>query len=504
MDGLPRDATLKPGNMSPYAVQVSVDDSHLLAHVSERFLSFALDTSQVVGGKWWNPSASQVELGSGTLEAPLFDFNRSRLDLLASALAPAYLRLGGSEADKVYYNLEAGGDSRPLIPPGYHSALKRSQWDAACEFARRNGLGLVFTLNVGPASRKSDGSWDAGNAESLLTYTAQQGHQVDVWELGNEVNVFFSVHGWRSQVSPRRYAADLKSARQLLDRLATGACLASQGSAFWPVLGELPLHWVGFTRRTLKLVGSLVDQVGWHYYPQQSRRGPAATRRASPTRLLNPRYLDEVGHWADEMVRWRDQYAPGKPLWMGETGSAQFGGEPGVSDCYISGLWWLDQLGMLARTGHQVVIRQTLCGMDYGMLDDDLAPRPDYWNSLLWKLLMGQQVFAVQLRGECRKMLRAYAHSTPGASTTSVTVLVLNLDCQRSARVSFPQYNGRRFGLYYISTPDVLGSQVLLNGERLQIADAALPTLQPAWQEIVETPRIILNPLSYAFIRFAD
>lgn len=499
MDKLQRDIHLKMGELSAFNVRLSLNLKDPVARVSERFLSFALDTSQVVAGKWWNPDAKRVEYGSGTLCTALFNFDLPGLDMLVEALSPAYLRIGGSEADKVFYDMDCEG--RSVIPTGYHSVLTREQWSAACEFTRRNHLGLIFTLNAGPANRGGKGEWQTDNIESLMTYTIQHGYHVDTWELGNEVNVFFSVHGWRNRVSSHQYAADLKLARQLVDRLMPGSSLATQGSAFWPILGELPLHPFGFLPNTLRLVGNLVDQVVWHYYPQQSRRGPFATRRASPTCLLDPRYLNEVDRWAMEMLNWRDQYAPGKPLWMGETGNAQFGGEPGVSDSYIGGLWWLDQLGMLARSGHQVVVRQTLTGMNYGMLDDDLNPRPDYWNSILWKRLMGQDVYAAEVSGDQKELLRAYAHTTPGRSKPSVTVFVINLDRQRIARVSIPQFSERHYGVYSISAPDVLGGQVFLNGTILQKV-SGLPELRADWREPVAIPIIELAPLSYAFVVF--
>jgi heparanase 1 len=485
---------------SAYPVCLTVDASRPLASVSERYLSFALDTSQLVGGRWWNPAAQQVEAGSGSLPAPVFDFDRPRLDLLVQALAPAYLRLGGSEADKVYYALDAPADAPPAPPPGYESVLTRQQWDSAHAFTRRNGLGLMFTLNAGPAARRRDGAWDPANADTLLAYASRHAQDVEVWQLGNEVNVFFSVHSWRVRISPRQYAADLHTARQLVNRHSPGAQLASQGSAFWPVLGELPFQPLGFMPRSLKLAGSLVDQVVWHYYPQQSRRGPAAVRRATPTRLLNHRYLDEAGRWAEQVLRWRDRYAPGKPVWLGETGNAQFGGEPGVSDRYIAGLWWLDQLGLLARKDHQVVIRQTLCGSDYGLLDDDLTPRPDYWNSLLWKRLMGRQVYPVQVQGENSARLRAYAHSALSGEPGSLAILLINLDQQRPAQVALPQFAGRSASLYRLTTSDVLGKQVWLNGQLLQ-AGATPPDLPAAELDFpAAQPQITLDVLSYAFI----
>ena len=37
---------------------------------------------------------------------------------------------------------------------------------------------------------------------------------------------------------------------------------------------------------------------------------------------------------------------------------------------------WLDKLGLSARLGHEVVIRQTFVGGSYALLDDDLDPNP--------------------------------------------------------------------------------------------------------------------------------
>jgi heparanase 1 len=489
---------------APYAVRVTLDLEQPLAELSERYLSFSVDTSQVVGGKWWNPQADRVEWSSGTVQAPVFDFDRPKLNLLTEALAPAYLRIGGSEADKVFYDLEAGPGAGPAIPEGYESVFTRGQWDAVHAFASRNDLELVCTLNAGPAARDRTSRWQDDNAAELMAYSARQGYPVAVWELGNEVNVFFSVHGLAAQVSVEQYAQDLEAVRQLVDRYTPGARLAGQGSAYWPVLGE-PLGLLfGFLPGYLKHAGDFVDLITWHYYPQQSRRGPLASRRACPSRLLNPKNLDEAAHWAHKIDRWRDEYAPGTPVWLGETGNAQYGGEPGLSDVYLGGLWWLDQLGLLARQGHRVMIRQSLTGMDYGLLDEDtLEPRPDYWNSLLWKRLMGTRVYAVQAAGDGADQLRVYAQATASTDAASVTVLAINLDPQRDAVLSFPRFEGRAHEQYAVTTPDVLGRTLLLNGIELGLVDdRALPEIRAHRHEGADLPMVTVHPLSYTFVVF--
>ena len=495
-------ASSAPGTDAPYTAQASVDLSNAVYHLPAEYLSFSIDASQLVGGKWWDPKASQVESGSGTVRAPRFDFNRPKLDLLTHALAPAYLRIGGSESDKIYYDLASNGPAS-APPAGYQSVLTRAEWDAANAFAGRNQLKLVFTLNAGPGSRQAGKAWDGSNSAALLKYSAGQGYPVDSWELGNEMNLFWFVHGLDQQVSTAQYSQDLGRARELVQKYTPGAHLGGEGSAFWPVIGEPLSLFFGFMPGYLSQSAALVDQVSWHYYPQQSRRGPVATRRASPARMLNPDALDEAAYWAEQMRAWRDQYAPGKPIWLGETGNAQFGGEPGLSDAYLGGLWWLDELGLVARSGTQVVVRQTLSGSNYGMIDDSsLEPRPDYWNSLLWKRLMGADVYSALAEGDNSENLRVYAQSTPGRAG-AVTLLVINIDPARSARVQFPGFGNHPAQVYTLSSPDLFGQELRLNGQLLALEDESrLPDLQGKAIPAAAVPYLTLNPLSYAFIVF--
>ncbi len=483
-----------------YSVTLRVD-SNTLATLPDEYLSFAVDSSQLVGGKWWNPDASGKEVGSGTVNTPPMDFNRPQLDKLVSALAPAYLRIGGSEADKIYYDMSQDVPSN--IPAGYHSALGRSQWDAAVQFAVRNKLKLVFTLNAGPAVRSSGGAWEPGNAKALLDYSAAKKYPVTGWELGNEVNIFWFVHGLNQQVKPAQYAQDMKTARDLVKQYYPTSTFSGQGSAYWPILGEPLNYFFSFMPEYLAKAGSLTDIVSWHYYPQQSRRGPIATRRATPGRLLDPNNLNEAAYWATQVNDLRGQYARGAQLWLGETGNAQFGGEPGVSDAYIGGLWWLDELGLLAKYHTQVVVRQSLTGMNYGLIDDaTLTPRPDYWNSYLWKKLMGNTVYKTGVFGANNDKLRAYAQSIPGEKSGK-TVLLINLDPKNSAQITLPDFANQSFEIFALSTPDLFGQMLFLNGKPLALdSQGSVPELFGSPVLGNGVPQITINPLSYMFVVF--
>src|SRR5215831_1271089 len=116
----------------PARVRVDVDLARSVAEIDERFLSVAVDTAQVVGGDFWAPPGT----GAGLLETRAvdrYDFTRPRLRLLAGALAPAYLRIGGTDADRTVYDLGQGAPAR--VPAGARWVLTRGRWDEINEFA---------------------------------------------------------------------------------------------------------------------------------------------------------------------------------------------------------------------------------------------------------------------------------------------------------------------------------------------------------------------------------
>jgi heparanase len=495
-----------PGSDAPLVV---VQLGAAVGELDPRFLSVALDTSQIVGGRWWSRTGA-VEIGRGARRVAPFDLARPELVRLARALAPAYLRVGGTEADHVYYGVERRGAADPAspaearsaseLPAGYELELSAPMWDALAGFAGAADLDLMFTLNAGPGPRSQGVAWEADNAEALLRYARSRGDEVAVWELGNEVNGYWFIHGLDQRVSGAQYAADVARARELVRRWYPDARLAGPGSLYWPVVGEPVRPLFGMLAEFLEQssrAGAAVDIISWHFYPQQSRRCPVATRRASPERLLEPSHLDELGRWANEVTELRDRHVPEAEVWLGETGNAQCGGEPGVSDRFVASLWWLDELGLAARRGQAVVVRQTLAGSDYGLLDDaTLEPRPDYFASLLWKRLMGPTVLDVSAAGD--PFLRLYAHCAAGsAEQGSVVVLAINTHAARAAAFVVPGVAPRALA-HHLTAPS-LDSRVLeLEGHALAAPGGVLP-------ELVGTPIAVddgifrLAPASAAF-----
>ncbi|HTX74228.1 MAG TPA: glycoside hydrolase [Rectinemataceae bacterium] len=375
------------------------------------YLSLTIDSSLVVGGHWWS-DAHGLSRGVATETVPSLDFRNLRLLAFAAQLAPAMLRVGGTEADRIGYRIKTGHSTEkceePAVAPesaGHEFVMKKRLWKEIIGFVRAVDYKLLFVVSAGPADRDAEGRWLAGNAHRLIEYSARKGFPVRAWELGNEVNGYPFVHGFRNRVSARRYTEDFRLFSNLVLSLHPGARAVGPASSVWPLFGEpnpiIP---------TLARSGAMLptDVLSWHYYPQQSRRGRIADRRASALTLMRPSRLDSARIRARRIVR----AAGGREVWMTETGHALYGGEPGLSDTHCSSLWWLDQLGLLAQEGIQRVFRQALIGSDYGLLDQDsFLPRPDYYASLLWKRLMGTTVIAAPRVAGPDRLVRAYLHS---------------------------------------------------------------------------------------------
>ncbi len=493
--------------------------------IDRRFLSVTLDYACLLGAPWWE-GTRRTRHSFGEKPATPVDLDNRALRRYARALAPAYLRLGGSESDRVRYAVgDAGTAARERPParerasvrsdrkpglaapgPDYRSVLTGERWDELSRFAWDVGFDLVVTLNAGPGPRGRDGSWNPDNARALVAHAARRNQAVSVWELGNEVNGFPFIHGLARRVSARQYAADFAVFAGMVRELSPHARTAGPASAYWPLLGEvLPM-----IPRFLKRVVRAPAIVTWHYYPQQSSRGVVASRRADPFAVLKPRRLDGTARWARRVSRHARRFggattsevARRRPeVWLGETGHALYGGEVGVSDRFVASLWWMDHLGLMARSGVRVVMRQSLVGGDYGLLDPHtLEPRPDYWSSLLWTALMGEAVYATHTRPS--RKLRVYAHGARHRRG-AISVLIINLSGRSAAAVSVEtgslDFTPRHLEVFTVTASDPFSTSLLINGEKPRLpATRGTPPAAPHVQ--APDDAVAVPPLSYSFV----
>ncbi len=439
----------------------------------EDFVSLTIDTSLLLGGHWWGPS-KEMRNGVAADRTGALDLDDPLLRSYARALAPAVLRIGGTEADRVWYRLgrkaarSFGFDDPDAAFPDpqarrHELVIDKRLWKKLHDFLSASSFSFLFTVSAGPADRDGDGAWIDANARKLIAYSVKKGLPVAAWELGNEVNGFPFIHGWKHRVSPARYARDFIRFAELVKFLDPKAKAVGPASAVWPVIGEPnPI----IPRLCASAAAPHLDAVSWHFYPTQSSNGRLAVRRTGPLTTLSPRVLDSCLRWNRRVMkavsranRRRPENAPCEN-WVTESAHALYGGESGVSDAFASTLWWLDELGLLAREGASKVFRQSLVGARYGLLDQDTrSPRPDYYATFLWKRLMGCRALAIEAPAGPDRKLRAYCHEDGERRT----LLLINLHASVAAELALPGFAAAESYLLQ-GAGGLSGKTLLVNG----------------------------------------
>ncbi|MFQ3185901.1 MAG: heparanase 1 [Marinomonas primoryensis] len=425
-----------------------------ITKVDARFLSFSIDISVLAGGFWWEGSKG-TQRGLGTQRVEPLHLNQPKLDQLIKALGPAYVRVGGSEADKVHYFTSLKNASTEQPDP---LVLTKEMWHNLHSFCQRHALRLMFTMKYGLFERRQQGAWQSNEVEALLKYSHEHGQTIEVLELGNELNAYWAFHGFTSQPSAKNLAKDYDTFTRCVRRHSPHSKIAGPGSAFWPRIGEAVKPLSNISSTFLASLEEKIDIVDWHYYPFQSSRSPVRTRAATINNILSPNSLKDYEKYSMQLDKWRNQYQPKAELWTGETGSAQCGGQAKLSDRFVSCFWWADQLGRGAKIGQKVMIRQSLIGGDYALINrNTLKPNPDYWVSWLWGKLMGEDVFAVQSNDP---FVQTYCHSAKKEG--KCTLLIINMSAK--PKIMNCQGFGSKKKRFEITADSLTSKKIRING----------------------------------------
>jgi heparanase len=400
--------------------------------VPESFLSFNFD---------WNLNQTKIDAWTNASFGWSLDLQNQRLRRLAQALAPANLRIGGSAADSAVYNEEfVGGIPCPDEVVVNKFCLTPARWDEVIEFADTTGLRIAFTLNMmaGRCGKPScghtgTGPWNSHNAFALLNYTATKypNFSNHGFELGNELEF---------NLSPEQTSTALKQLRSMVNQLWPEVHFRPR--VIGPDLNPRP-DWLALMLDGLE-PGDL-DAITYHMYPGFGRSVDL------PDLIPQPGWLDFTHQIMSATQRAVLSQPAGRSaeLWIGETAAAWASGTAGVCNGFVSGFWWLDQLGAAASTGHGAMCRQCLVGGNYTLIDqlEGFKPNPDYWTAWLWRQTMGTKMIAVTqvmpYEGDFKPETRSYMSCTkigsPGYKKGAVTMIYLNTGAQNASILLYQQ-----------------------------------------------------------------
>ncbi|XP_029282733.1 heparanase, partial [Cottoperca gobio] len=360
-----------------HALELQLDHSAVIRCVERRFLSVTVDASL----------ASEEKFMS-LLSSP-------KIRTLAKALTPAFLRFGGTRQDFMVFtpqrlHQDSATTADPScdlrLPSWLEDRLKKS-WtqqqlvlmredlqrkfsrvkfteytvDLLHSFTNCSGMDLIFGLNA--LLRTADNTWNSSNARSLLQYCESRRYRMS-WELGNEPNSYEKKAGVR--VDGHQLGQDFTRLREMMSQ----SKLYHDAGLYGPDIGQPRDHRADLLQGFLQSGAEAVDACTWHHYYVNGRD-------ASVEDFLDPEVLDSLILKSTEVLKEVQLVSPQKPVWLGETSSAYGGGAAGLSDTFVAGFMWLDKLGLAARLGLDVVMRQVFIGSgSYHLVDENLDPLP--------------------------------------------------------------------------------------------------------------------------------
>jgi len=452
--------------------------------VDERFQSFNVEMIEVTGGRFWKPykdieaalkARTNAATSSGATptgmdpsfyeQRPPTDLANTRLRKLATALAPAYLRVSGTWANMTYFH-EADTPPPATPPAGFGGVLTRQQWKGVLDFSKAVDAKIVTSFATGPGTRDAKGNWTPKEARKVLAYTKSQGGSIAAAEFMNEPTAA-AMGGAPKGYDAASYGRDLAIFRPFIKKDAPDMVFLGPGSVGEgvPLGNALTAGSMPFLKSEdlLAAAGPVFDAFSYHFYGAVSNRCASIGQGATTTyaAALSADWLARTDTAEAFYQGLRDRFEPGKPLWVTETADAACGGNPWAST-FLDSFRYLNQLGSLAKRGVQVVIHNTLASSDYGLLDENsFNPRPNYWAALLWRKLMGTVVLDAGTTPA--PALQLYAHCLRGQAGG---VALLAINAENSAHsLDMPTLSEA----YTLSADRLEDSTVKLNGSALTL-----------------------------------
>lgn len=486
-------------------VQLRVSDQHIIGTPPAGFASFTLDFHPASLGKVWGKNASILEI----------DLHSPGLVGVARALAPAILRLGGSEAGQNLTYTGFPGDDTPcpiIRGAPYYYCLSRERWDEILEFANATGSRLMLDLNIIGPGNSSDFDATLAQIDALFAHTCRTARRADagggLWafELGNENQGMIS-----PEVAAKRVQAVAKSLARHWPSRATRPLLVGPSphiSPDWIVDFLAALHSLDAPSAEHSL-----DVFAYHMYSGYGKAPGIAEQ------IPTPGFLDDARDLVDLATGLlRSSALAATPIMVSETAAAwSSGGPTGACLAFASSFWYFDHLATAASSfggGHLAVARQTLVGGNYSLVDsnDGFRANPDFFVALLWRQVVegGGGRGARVLRSEPRKAVvsqnvhREIRCFSACDASGRLIVGVANLGGRAASveiqNLGFSSAAVREQWVLEAAESDLLTRKAKLNGLPLESVGGIVPPLPPVAGNATEL--FLAPPQSVAFLRY--
>ncbi|XP_013383152.1 heparanase isoform X2 [Lingula anatina] len=452
-------------------IKISIETSRSQYVVDKNFVSFAFGDSAIK--RHWK----QIDLRS------------QKIQELARALSPSFLRQGGTESSFFLFDPNAEHQDSYFLETYEDDTQEKTytnytvtgeEWDLLNKFSSAVDFSLLFDFNV--LLRTPNDQWDPSNAKLLLDYSSKRGYKLH-FELGNEPNSMH--HAVGRGVDPLQLGSDFK----LLYKILKSHPFYNNSLLVGPdTTRPRKPSVLDYMEKFLSVAADVLDVVTWHHYYFDGKD-------CSVSDFLDVDLMNLLATYISDMRRVVDKYKPGAVMWLGETADAWGGGAKNLSDRYLAGFMWLDKLGLSAAKGISMVIKNTLQGGAYGAIRMDGTPAPH---------LVGETVLNVTCASNvsvtCQRQVRVYAHCTRTLSIYekgSVTLIAINLQEDQAAVINVPERSIDQYLLSPYGSDGITSREIALNGKVLRWKFGQLPSFPP--KKLSPGSSISLPPLTYGF-----
>ena len=333
-----------------------------------------------------------------------------------------------------------GGGTRRSLDGGLSTTARECHADTFCltgdrwykvlEFAHRTGVRIVFTLNymtgtqtdVNDKGTRDAQEWDPTQARRLLEFTKLHAPPGVVFgfELGNEVT-------HRDRITNlERYGRAYKTLRDLVEEIWTDASVGDRPQLLGPAATSSSLAEI------VPFVEDHVDIITYHKYQGNGLDGGLLSEAVRPSFYWpSEKYSEEVA-------------AVGKAtkVWIGEGAMASNSGQAGVTDTFLSTMWFANTLGSVAQTKPVPIstfCRQTLVGGNYGiMTQDTLDPLPDFYLMRLWTQIVGNQAVGPLGVKSASNVGNLLMHAFCGKNKAEIVLVLVNINSNLDFHLNIP------------------------------------------------------------------
>lgn len=343
------------------------------------------------------PAGVQLAVDAGTVVAPMKDTIRgtniglwtsnefhpvsSRSERYVNLIKEAGITLirfpAGSEADSIYWD-RTNSYKWYQGPSPYVKTLTAATFDSYMDMLHEVGAEALVTVNA-----KINNS--AMAADMVRYANVEKGYNIKYWEIGNEPEYY----GGQYKLTPVQFATRIEEYTAAMK--AVDPSIIIVGPANGGLTG-LMTNWVKPILSKLHDDNMPVDAISVHWYPLAGdQTNPNSSAYPSIENLLTYEgtdWLPSYMNWADKLaetmpvdnlIQYRNQYAPNALIGLTELGQVTSKGE-GVADSLAGAVWLADILGRFAYR-HVDYITQFLLQGDqtYSLFNIAKELRPAYY-----------------------------------------------------------------------------------------------------------------------------